>query len=205
VLGPQLLDELLPVYDVSDGVAVVVDADVTTTWAALLATDLIEVGKRRPLVGLLGGIRALPEIVSKVFRGKPLTKPPEHLTLPDTTSLPMDGGGWVLLGERPTEIALGLVGAFWRPVIRFADVADAGAFRSFSKPGYAKTLYALSADELEPGKTQLTAVMRTSTTDGRARRWFWRYWTLGVGSGAHVLAHGLLEAARASAERGVGG
>lgn len=199
--GPQLLDELMPIYDVSDAVAVVVEADASTTWAALLATDLIEVGKHRPMVGLLGGIRALPEIVSKVLRGEPLPKPPERLTLPDTTSLPMDGGGWVLLGERPTEIALGLVGAFWRPVIRFADVADADAFRSFSKPGYAKTVYALSVDEIEPGRSLLTAVMRTVSTDGRARRWFWRYWTFGVGSGAHVLARGLIDEARATAER----
>jgi hypothetical protein len=203
VPGPQLLDDLLPVYDVSDGVAVVVNADVTKTWEALLSTDLIEVGKHRRLVGVLGGIRALPALVTTILRGQPLPKPPTRLTLRDTTSLPMGDGGWVLLGERRHEIALGLVGTFWHPVIEFAQVADADEFRAFSRPGFAKTVYALSADELEPGKCLLTAVMRTTGTDRRARWWFWRYWTLGVGSGAHVLARGLLEDARTTAEERV--
>jgi hypothetical protein len=44
-------------------------------------------------------------------------------------------------------------------------------------------------------------VMRTATTDEHARRWFRRYWTLGVGAGAHVLAGGLIDAAREGAER----
>ena len=197
----RLVDDLLPVYDVSDGVALVVEADVTNAWDALMAADLIEVGKRRPLVGVLGAIRALPEITSKLVRGQRPAKPPERLTLRDTTSLPMGDGGWVLLGERPHELALGLVGTFWRPVIRYADVSDVDGFRAFSRPGYAKTIYALWAEEIGPGRTQLSAVMRTASTDARARRWFWRYWTLGVGAGAHVLVHGLLDDARASAER----
>jgi hypothetical protein len=42
--------------------------------------------------------------------------------------------------------------------------------------------------------------MRTATTDEHARRWFRRYWTFGVGSGAHVLVHGLLETVRDDVE-----
>jgi hypothetical protein len=90
-----LVDEFLPVYDVSDEVAVVVGADVGSTWHALLRTDLIEVGRRKPL-----------------------------------------------------------------------------------------------------------GLMRTATTDEHARRWFRRYWTFGVGSGAHVLVGGLLDVVREDAERG---
>ncbi len=202
--GPQLLDDLLPVYDVSDGVAVEVDADPDVAWAAVLATDLVELGKRRPMVGVLGLVRAVPQIVADFFAGRPSAKPPARLTLRDTATLPMGDGGWVLLGEREHEIALGLIGTFWRPVIKYAQVDDADAFRSFDRPGFAKTVYALSADELAPGRTLLTAVMRTATTDGHARGWFQRYWTLGVGSGAHVLARSLLEEARATAERRVG-
>jgi hypothetical protein len=43
--------------------------------------------------------------------------------------------------------------------------------------------------------------MRTATTDEHARLWFRRYWTLGVGSGAHVLANGLVDVVREEAER----
>ena len=47
----------------------------------------------------------------------------------------MSGGGWILLGEHPgRELALGLVGKFWRPVIQYADVT-AGDFTAFAEPG----------------------------------------------------------------------
>jgi hypothetical protein len=42
--------------------------------------------------------------------------------------------------------------------------------------------------------------MRTVATDEQARRWFRRYWTLGVGSAAHTLVHGLLDVVREDAE-----
>jgi hypothetical protein len=114
--------------------------------------------------------------------------------------LPRDQGGWLQLAERPgAELDLGLVGQFWKPVIRYAEVSSRDEFVAFSTPGFAKTVYALSADELADGRTLLTAVMRTATTDEHARRWFRRYWTFGVGSGAHVLVHGLLTEARDAA------
>jgi hypothetical protein len=199
--GPRLADELLPVYDVSDSVAVVVDADASTTWDALLATDLIALGRRRPLIAALGGARMLPEVVMKLLHGKPPPASPKRLTLLDTAAIPAGDGGWITLGERPgRELALGLVGKFWRPVIQYASVTPE-EFRDFSTPGFAKTVYALAVDELAPDRTMLSAVMRTQATDDDARTWFRRYWTLGVGSGAHVLVHGLLDSVRVSLER----
>jgi hypothetical protein len=62
-MAMTLVDELLPVFDVSDELAVVVEADTDRTWTALMSADLIEVGRRRPLVGVLGALRVLPEIV----------------------------------------------------------------------------------------------------------------------------------------------
>jgi hypothetical protein len=41
----MLVDAFLPVYDISDSVATVVDADVTRTWDALMHVDLLEVGR----------------------------------------------------------------------------------------------------------------------------------------------------------------
>ena len=52
------------------------------------------------------------------------------------------------------------------------------------------------ARALAPRQTLLTGVMRTATTDEQARRWFRCYWTLGVGSGAHLLVNGVLDMAR---------
>lgn len=195
-----LADEFLPVYDVSDAVAVVVDADVAATWGALLGADLIEVGRRKPLVGVLGALRALPDLVSQVLHGERPAAPAQPLTLHEIVRLPLGDGGWTLLGERAEdEIALGLVGKFWRPVIDFAAV-DATDFAGFQEPGYAKTVYALSVRSIDEDRTLLSGVMRTATTDEHARRWFWRYWTFCVGSGAHVLVAGLLEVVRDDAE-----
>jgi hypothetical protein len=200
----MLVDDLLPEYDVSDAVATVVDADLATTWDTLMEVDLIDVGRKRPLVGILGAIRILPDIVGHMLHGEPPQRPPAHLRLRDITQLSLDKGGWVLVGERfRDEIALGLVGKFWRPVIEFAKV-PADRFREFAEPGFAKTIYALSVRPVGPHRTVLSGTMRTATTDAQARRWFRRYWTFGVGSGAHVLVNGLLDVTREMAEARAG-
>jgi hypothetical protein len=200
----MLVDDFLPTYDVSDAVATVVHANLATTWDALMDVDLIEVGRKRPLVGALGAIRMLPDIVSHMLHGELPQRPPAHMRLRDTTSIPLDEGGWVLLGEHSRdEIALGLVGKFWRPVIEFARVPPEG-FRDFAEPGYAKTIYSLSVRALDDRRTLLSGVMRTATTDEHARRWFRRYWTFGVGSGAHVLVNGLLDVTLEIAEARAG-
>ena len=51
------------------------------------------------------------------------------------------------------------------------------------------------------GRTLLWGLMRTATTDEHARRWFRRYWTLGVGPGAHLLVQALLDTVREDAEK----
>jgi hypothetical protein len=197
----MLLDDYLPAYDVSESVATIVEADVQTVWNALMAVDLMEVGRRRPLVAVLGALRMLPDLVAHLLHGE-APHAPERMRLREIAELPADQGGWVLLGERACdEIALGLIGKFWRPVITFAKVDDAEGFRAFAEPGYAKTIYSLSVRRLDDRRTLLSGVMRTATTDEQARRWFRRYWTLGVGSGAHVLVNGLLDLTREMAER----
>jgi hypothetical protein len=202
----MLLEQFMPVYDVSDAVATVVDADLASTWAALMEVDLIDVGRKRPLVAALGALRILPDLIGHVLHGELPARQPEHLRLADLANMPLSDGGWVLLGQREQEeIALGLVGKFWRPVIEFADLSSAAGFRDFSKPGFAKTVFALSVRPLDSHRTLLSGVMRTATTDDHARQWFRRYWTFGVGSGAHVLVNGLLEVTREIAEQRVKG
>jgi hypothetical protein len=196
-------DEFLPAYDVSDAVATVARADREVAWQALLDVDMLKLGREAPLVGMLGALRMLPEVVGHLLHGERPAKPPESMRLRDLPSIPMYEGGWVLLGERPgEEIAFGLVGKFWRPVIEFARIDSAAAFREFEEPGFAKTVYDLSARELDSNRTLLSGLMRTATTDEHARRWFRRYWTFGVGSGAHILVGALLDSARRAAEGG---
>src|SRR5512133_1097348 len=131
----RFAEEFLPISDVSDAVAVVVDAARRVAWQALLDVDLLGLGREAPLVGMLGALRMLPEIVGHLLHGERPARPPESMRLRDLPSIPMYEGGWILLGERPGhEIALGLVGKFWRPVIEFAPVASADEFRAFDEP-----------------------------------------------------------------------
>lgn len=94
-----------------------------------------------------------------------------------------------------------MVGKFWRPVIAYAQVAPED-FRDFAEPGYAKTVYSLSVRAIDERRTLLSGVMRTATTDEQARTWFRRYWTLGVGSGAHIMVSGVLTREMAEAQTG---
>jgi hypothetical protein len=198
----DLVEQFLPVYDVSDGVATTVEADRTTSWDALLDVDLLRLGREAPLVGVLGAVRVMPELFSHLLHGERPAKPPAAMRLRDLPSIPMSEGGWIMLGERPgEEIALGLVGKFWRPVIDYASITSAEEFLAFSEPGFGKTIYDLSVRPLDEGRTLLSGIMRTATTDEHARRWFRRYWALGVGSGAHILVSSLLESARRAAEQ----
>jgi hypothetical protein len=194
-----LADELLPVYDVSDEVATVVHAETPRVWRAVMDADMIALGRRAPLVGVLGAVRVLPELVSNLLHGERPAGAPKSLHLREMAELPRAQGGWTLLGEREgDQIALGLVGKFWRPVIEYADV-PAEDFTAFSEPGYAKTIYQLSVRPIDDG-TLLSGLMRTATTDEHARSGVRRYWTFGVGSGAHVLVQALLDSAREDAE-----
>lgn len=58
----------------------------------------------------------------------------------------------------------------------------------------------LPGETLALGRGLLTGLMRTTTTDERARDMFRCSWTRGIGSGAHVRVHGVLEPAREIAE-----
>jgi hypothetical protein len=134
----SLADSFLPEFDVSDTVACTVAADADSSWTALMETDLWDVLRRRKLAGALAALRTLPDVVARVVHGENRPPVPERMRLRDTVGTPGEGG-WVLLADRPRELALGLVGKVWRPVIEYADV-PAGRFRGFAEPGWAKTV-----------------------------------------------------------------
>lgn len=80
--------------------------------------DLIDVGRRKPLFGILTLIRMAPDIVHGLLRGKLASSPPKRMRVRDTAAPRASNAGGVLLGDRPGEsIALGLVGTLWRPVM----------------------------------------------------------------------------------------
>lgn len=197
---PSLYEKFLPAFDNSDELAVLVHADRETTWNALLNVDLLEVGRAHRMAGVLGAIRMLPELAVGLVHGETPGQMPESMKLGELGSEATGNGEWAMLGERDgNEIAFGLVGKFWKPVIEYRAVRP-DEFTAFSEPEIAKTVYAFKLTPITDSTTLLTAVMRTATTDEHARKWFRRYWTFGVGSGAHILVNGVLDLARESAE-----
>src|SRR5688572_20938598 len=98
----MLVDEFLRVYDVSETVATIVAADAAIAWRALMDVDLIEVGRRRPLVAALSTLRIVPGVVARLLHGD-VSPPPRQLRLRDLTALPPDQGGWILLGDRDRD------------------------------------------------------------------------------------------------------
>jgi hypothetical protein len=85
-----LADDFLPVYDVSDEVATVVDAEPQIVWEALMDADLLQVGKRVPLAGAL---RMLPEIVSELLHGERPAHAPESLRVRELAQMQPEQGG----------------------------------------------------------------------------------------------------------------
>jgi hypothetical protein len=63
------------------------------------------------------------------------------------------------------------VGKFWRPVdrLRASGPGDVQGVRRAG--GFAKTIYALGTRPTEEGKTLLSAIMRTASTDEPTRTW----------------------------------
>lgn len=105
----------------------------------------------------------------------------------------------VELGERPgEEVVYGMVGKFWKPTIEWADV-DAGEFRDFDEPGYAKLVTSFSVRPYGAARTLLSYETRIVTTDEAARRRFRRYWTV-IGSFAGFLMYRALARIRIDAE-----
>jgi hypothetical protein len=77
----------------------------------------------------------LLEIIGHLLYGERPAKPPGSMRLRDLPSIPMYEDGWILLGERVGhEIALGLGGKLWRPVIEFAPITSEDEFRDFDEP-----------------------------------------------------------------------
>jgi hypothetical protein len=106
--------------------------------------------------------------------------------------------GFVLLGERDRELALGAVGRFWRPVSRLAPVDGRDGFSSFSQPGHARAVMDFRALPANGGSVLITET-RIEATDEHARRLFRRYWRL-ISTGSGLIRHELLAAAARRAE-----
>jgi hypothetical protein len=182
----ELIDEFMPIYDVSEYHETTVRAPIGRVYDAVWTADL----SRSLIVRLLLRLRALPRSLS----------PRDQQRNPNLNLDAVMKSGFVLLGEhRPNEIALGLIGRFWTPAGGRCRMNDAEAFRDFDQPGYAKAVWNFSLVEDGRATTRLATETRVRCLDDSSRRRFRMYWSV-IGPFSGLIRREVLRAIRRSSE-----
>jgi hypothetical protein len=154
----------MPTCDVSEFHDTTVRAPVQEVYDALRTADL----GRSPIVRLLLRLRALPALCTSGGHKRNL-----HLNLDALVK-----GGFVVLGENPPdEIALGLIGRFWR-LSGTTRSTVAGEFKAFDEPGYARAVWNFSLVQEGTNQTRLSTETRVRCSDDASRRRFRLYWAV---------------------------
>ena len=176
----------MPVYDVSEYHETRIRAEIEAVYDALWNVDL----GSSLIVRALLRIRALPSL----FKGH--AKRDVKLNLETL----LRSSGFVLLGEaRPSEIALGLMGQFWR-LSGGTCAIRANEFKVVSKPGFAKAVWNFSLVEAGEGRTRLATETRVLCPDKTSKRRFRMYWAL-IAPFSGLIRREVLRTIRLEAER----
>ncbi|EID56129.1 hypothetical protein [Saccharomonospora xinjiangensis] len=164
---PSLADTYAPEPQVLQARHLIVRADTGRTYDALRRLDLTDV--RGPLVTAAFRVRDLPQWWRERRHGGSRT--PTRMTVDDLVA----ESEWVLLGEtQGEELALGVAGVFWKPVVRWRQVEPA-EFAEFAEPGLGKIVMSLSVRPY--GLRSLVSYdTRVTTTDRGSAARFARYW-----------------------------
>ena len=168
----MLIDDFMPVWDFSENHETLIRASVEDVSRALHTADFSDSFIVRWLLRLRG------------MSG-------ENVTLDS-----LKGSKFRILAERENEeVVIGLAGQFWKPVGNLQDV-DAGNFREFDKPGFAKAAWNFSIkdadvtpvtlvtagstgtpESLKRLETRVTTETRIQCMDDKSRSSFGFYWT----------------------------
>lgn len=181
----QLLDRFMPVYDVVERHHIRVDAPAATTLAAAREQDLF----RLPLV------RAIFRAREILLRATPDDRLQPRGLLAATQAL-----GWDILADVPDrEIVVGAVTKPWEANVTFHALPP-DEFAAFSKPGFVKIAWTLSAEPLEGDTSMFRTETRAVATDAMARARFRRYWAF-VSPGIALIRRLSLRPLKGEAER----
>ena len=175
----------MPACDASEFHETTVRAPIENVYDALRTADL----GRSPIVRLLLRLRALPAMFTIGGHKRNL-----HLNLDALVK-----GGFVVLGENPPdEIALGLIGRFWRLSGTTCSIKP-GEFKAFDEPGYAKAVWNFSLVQEGANLTKLYTETRVRCSDDESRRHFRLYWVI-VAPFSGLIRREVLRAIRHEAE-----
>jgi len=181
----DLLDLVMPIYDVVERHRIFVRAPAAST---------LEAAKEQDLFG--------SSIVRAVFRTRALVmggdlddrRRPRPL-LRETLAL-----GWRVLDEIPgREVVVGAVTKPWEPNVVFRPIPG-DRFAAFAEPDYVKIVWSLRADPVGDRQSIFRTETRAIATDPAARSRFRRYWSL-VSPGIALIRQMSLGPVKADAER----
>jgi hypothetical protein len=168
----MLIDEVLPVFDVTRVDTVVVAASADAVYQVALDLDLLEVVRDDPVLGALFAVREIPDRVLRALGRREEVPPPESMRLGELT----DEGEWIRLGEDPgREIVFGAAGRFWNGPIAWQRTTPT-SFASFDAPASARIVANLAIHPYGRDRVLVTYEARTAATDDDARRGVRRYW-----------------------------
>lgn len=181
----EVLDGVMPTYDVAERHHIQVAAPADATFAAACEQDFLQ-----------------SPVIRAVFKGRELILGSE----PDATARPRGllawakSLGWGVLAEVPgREVVMGAVTQPWKANVVFRALPPA-EFLAFDEPRHVKIAWTLRADPTSADASTFRTETRVSTTDGTARARFRRYWSL-FSPGIILIRWASLRPLRAEAER----
>ena len=181
----DLLDRLMPAYDVVERHHIRVAAPAAITVAAAREMNLLG----SPLV------RAIVKGRELILGAAPDDRPRPSGLLAHAESL-----GWRVLAEAPgSEVVVGAVTQPWEPNVTFRGLPS-DEFAAFSEPGYVKIAWTLRADPINAAESIFRTETRATATDPASRERFRRYWSV-FSPGIIVIRWALLGPLKKEAER----
>jgi hypothetical protein len=186
----QLADRYLPVFQFSEQHGI---ASVKASAASILHAARSFDDRRDRVVNFLQALREVPaRLIARAGSANALANRP-RFGLAD----------FFLLEETGNELALGLIGRFWKLDYGLVRITDARAFQDFSAPGYGKLVMVWSVLPGADGQRLLTET-RIYCPDRHSRILFSFYWVaIRIASGWIRLR--ILRQLKADAERHCGG
>ncbi|HVV19879.1 MAG TPA: hypothetical protein VHF06_10620 [Pseudonocardiaceae bacterium] len=153
-----------PDYILTEEIVLPVTAD--EAFDAVCAFDMTDVRDRASRMALW--LRALPERLSRRVDNRQRTR----FTVDDLVI----GTDWILLGRRPgAEVALGAVGRFWTPVVRWKAVTPE-EYAEFANPRWGKIAMSFIVLPYGERRSVVAYEVRIAFFDEATRRMFDRYW-----------------------------
>jgi hypothetical protein len=179
------IDELMPAYDLKATYSIRVAASPARVWQEIMDIDFSQM----PLARRLMALRSLG-------RKKPQSSDKTH-TL--ATMVESDAGGFKEIGRVPgQEIALGIIGKFWRPDAPMMRDWNPDEFAMLAPAGYGKAAWNF---RLMPDGDQIIVSTDTRVLCfGRPQRLLFRcYWTL-IGFFSGLIRKEMLQMVKRNSE-----